>query len=388
MNISRTYLVHISYISHMHCIIVSHRSPIGNVEFRKLVWKYRTKYFDSNTRKLDKAKIAMDLIDHVHALPGRFLKQDGKACSGGGGGKRRQQQVWVEISEKAAKKKVGQAFRDITPHDERFRIGAGLHVEEAEQSSSDDDDDDDEKSRQQEDEDDDPVDGAATAAAAASAAAAGYYPEVGTGIIATSAAASARPAALAHHGRKHSLDDGDYDEHHYDDVGAADLTTTPPLPPLPVPMMMHNPPSSVHGHEPQQGGGGLPAHHHSHQASRLPASEFALYPQGLQGVGGDDSDAKFAGDDNEDDTDEGRHQQSRRNSTESTDALEKLTMEVLVKRARTWEELYYSEREYSKSLEERLLRLLEQGGTVPVGPSMPVPMPKRRKVGDTDALAA
>lgn len=235
--------------------------------------------------------------------------------------------MWVEITEKAAKKKVGQAFRDITPHDERYRIGAGLPVAEAEQFSSDDDDDDDDERSHQEG--DDPFDGAATAAAAA-AAAAGYYPEVSNnGTTTTATAASARPAALAHHGRKHSLDDDD-------DV---------------------------------------------RKASRLPASEFALYPQG---VGGDDSDAKFAGDDNEDN---GRQQQqSRRGSTESTDALETLTVELLVERARTWEELYYSERDYSKSLEERLLRLLEEGGRV--GPPMPVPMPKRRKVGDTDALAA
>ena len=272
----------------------------------------------------------------------------------------------------------------------------GLPVE-AEQSSS---DDDDERSHEEEGEDNNPYgqhgDGAASASAAA---AAGYYPEVSTNIIATTAAAaSARPAALAHHGRKHSLDDSDDDEHHYDDVGKsfasapnADLPTTPPLPPLPVVPMMHNPPSSLRGPEPQQGGGGgLPTHHHhSHKASRLPASEFALYPQGLPGVGDDDSDVKFAVDDNEDEVNDntGRQQhQSRRGSTESTDALETLTVELLVERARTWEELYYSERDYSKSLEERLLRLLEEGGRV--GPPMPVPMPKRRKVGDTDALAA
>ena len=272
----------------------------------------------------------------------------------------------------------------------------GLPVE-AEQSSS---DDDDERSHEEEGEDNNPYgqhgDGAASASAAA---AAGYYPEVSTNIIATTAAAaSARPAALAHHGRKHSLDDSDDDEHHYDDVGKsfasapnADLPTTPPLPPLPVVPMMHNPPSSLRGPEPQQGGGGgLPTHHHhSHKASRLPASEFALYPQGLPGVGDDDSDVKFAVDDNEDEVNDntGRQQhQSRRGSTESTDALETLTVELLVERARTWEELYYSERDYSKSLEERLLRLLGKGGRV--GPPMPVPMPKRRKVGDTDALAA
>ena len=363
-----------------------------------LVWKRRTKYFDARTRKLDKAKIATDLIDHVHALPGRFLKQDGKAGlsgagGGGGGGKQRQQQVWVEIGEKAAKKKVGQAFRDITPHDERYRIGAGLPVE-AEQSSSDEDDDD-ERSHEEEGEDNDPYgqhgDGAASASAAA---AAGYYPEVSNNGTATSAA-----AALAYSmvGRKHSLDDGEYDEHRCGGVAGesvasapnADLPTTPPLPPLPVVPMMYNPPPSLHGHAPQQGGGGgLPTHHHhSHKVSRLPASEFALYPQGHPGVGGDDSDAKFAGGDNEDGDGEGRQQhQSRRGSTESTDALETLTVELLVERARTWEELYYSERDYSRSLEERLLRLLEGGGRV--GPPMPVPVPKRRKVGDTEALAA
>ena len=113
-----------------------------------------------------------------------------------------------------------------------------------------------------------------------------------------------------------------------------------------------------------------------HKASRIPASEFALYPQG--------SDAKSAGDNNDEDDDndnagDGRHQ-GRRGSTESTE-LEKLTMEVLVERARTWEELYYSEREYSRSLEDRLVGLLGER----VGRQA---LPKRRKVGDSDALAA
>ena len=117
-----------------------------------------------------------------------------------------------------------------------------------------------------------------------------------------------------------------------------------------------------------------------HKTTRLPASEFALYP-----------DAKSAADDNIDagvataaapaagsaSTD---GQQSRRGSTESTE-LEKLTMELLVKRARTWEELYYSEREYSRSLEDRMVGLL--GNRV-----ARQQMPKRRRVGDSDALAA
>jgi hypothetical protein len=125
---------------------------------------------------------------------------------------------------------------------------------------------------------------------------------------------------------------------------------------------------------------------HQHKTLRLPASEFALYP-----------DAKSAGDNDGDDAGvatiadatataatlpsaSADGQQSRRGSTESTD-LEKLTMQLLVKRARTWEELYYSEREYSRSLEDRLVGLL--GDRV-----ARQQMPKRRRVGDSDALAA
>ena len=434
--------------------------------------EHRTTYFAPTTRKLDKARIAEEIMAQVHALPGRFLKKDSKT------GK------WLEINEKKAKKKIGQTLRDTTPHDERSRIGAGILGEGADgngdgngrgaetERSSDDDDDDDDNDESEEftyEYDQDVVDGRALAATAA-----GYYPQDDTYVTATTPHMASvsdlanRHTSIGGRKRQHSFDDGDLHSDGKESVAASDRPSipTPPLPPLPAPQ----PPSSLRHsstgsiHEEQQSGHGLPpaahavgfrpiavqransaaqedtalsrvdmsgmvatynAHmqqqastlqlplphghysrhsshasnaepateipHHDnnnnimmkpqqHKTTRLPASEFALYP-----------DAKSAADDNIDagvataaapaagsaSTD---GQQSRRGSTESTE-LEKLTMELLVKRARTWEELYYSEREYSRSLEDRMVGLL--GNRV-----AQQQMPKRRRVGDSDALAA
>ena len=373
---------------------------------------------------------------------------------------------------------MGQAFRDITPHDERSRIGAGLFGEggdgrsvDAERSSDDDDEGDDYAYEYDQDVDGDEE----SQAVAAAAAAAGYYPQddVTTTAshmvsIASTSAVTYKPTSMSGRERQHSFDDDDLHSDGKDLATASDRPSTPPLPPLPAPQppstLRHSGTGTSSIHQ-QQSRDGLPpaahvvgfrpvtvqrantsqedtalsrvdmsgmvatynAHmqqqlqqppslplptghysrhsshasnaessakfpHHGntmmklqHKASRLPASEFALYPE-----------AKSAGDNDEDDacvamagatatlttgtgsTTDG--QQSRRGSTESTE-LEKLTMELLVKRARTWEELYYSEREYSRSLEDRLVGLL--GDRV-----ARQQMPKRRRVGDSDALAA
>ena len=452
---SSPYLFHNNTTQHRGAI----NSHPGNVAFRRLVHQHRTTYFAPTTRKLDKARIAKEIMAQVHALPGRFLKKDGKT------GK------WLEINEKKAKKKIGQAFRDRTPHDERSRIGAGLLGEgaggddvgdgrgaDAERPSDDDDDESEDFTYEY---DQDVVEGQALAATAA-----GYYPQDDTYVTATTPhMASASDLAHRHttsiggRKRQHSFDDSDLPSDGKESVAASDrpCISTPPLPPLPAPQppssLRHSSTGTCSIREEQQSGHGLPpaahavgfrpiavqransavqddtalshvdmsgmvatynAHmqhmqqasslrlplphgHYSrhsshasnaepssepqqHKTTRLPASEFALYP-----------DAKSAADDNIDagvataaapaagsaSTD---GQQSRRGSTESTE-LEKLTMELLVKRARTWEELYYSEREYSRSLEDRMVGLL--GNRV-----ARQQMPKRRRVGDSDALAA
>ena len=465
-------MTHISNVIYLFSFIhttqhnaTNHRGAVnshpGNVAFRRLVHKHRTTYFASTTRKLDKARIAKEIIAQVHALPGRFLKQDGKTAK------------WLEINEQKAKKKVGQAFRDITPHDERFRIGAGMLGEsggggiwrgEDTERSSDDDDEGDDYTYDEYGPDVDGDEEGQAAAAAIAAAAAGYYPQddVTTTAQHVASASAVAHASMGNRKRQHSFDDDDLH---------SDRPSTPPLPPLPAPQ----PPSSLRRagtdtytsstgtciHEQQCRDGLRPAAHvvgfrptaqgtnnvqddislsrvdmsdmvatynahmqqqqppafplppgqyrrptsHAsnaepsakishydnmmklqHKTLRLPASEFALYP-----------DAKSAGDNDGDDAGvatiadatataatlpsaSADGQQSRRGSTESTD-LEKLTMQLLVKRARTWEELYYSEREYSRSLEDRLVGLL--GDRV-----ARQQMPKRRRVGDSDALAA
>lgn len=228
----------------------------GNVAFRRLVHKHRTTYFASSTRKLDKARIAKEIIAQVHALPGRFLKQDGKT------GK------WLEINEQKAKKKCGQAFRDITPHDERSRIGAGLLGEggggwgtDAERSSDDDDEGDDYTYEYDQDVDGGDEEGQAVAAAAA----AGYYPQDDITPTASHMASMASTtavtyASMSRRKRRHSFDDDDLHSDGKDSVTASDRPSTPPLPPLPAPQ----PPSSLRHagtsshHDEQQSRHGLP----------------------------------------------------------------------------------------------------------------------------------
>jgi hypothetical protein len=382
----------------------------GNVAFRGLVRQHRTAYFAASTRKSDKARIATEIIAQVHSLPGRFLQQaDGKTHK------------WVEINEKRAKKKVGQAFRDITPHDERSRIGAGLHASHPGAKARRFLNDDDRSSNDLTGQDHeyeceyDNVDAAATAAA-------GHYPDNDT--AAGSASAYASSSVSDPVSRKHSFDDDDDDDD--DDLQSesrergtitSGRSSTPPLPPLPAPQ-----PPAAYDHavgfhpvlpgtvdnEEERGSHSerdnslsrddmtgmvttynahmerLSRHRHASNASarmlqhtskpsRIPASEFVLYPHTEGDSKSTDGDATSAVTDGH---------ESLRGSTESTE-LEKLTIELLVRRARTWEELYISERAYSRSLEDRLVGLLGDHDQARQQ------MPKRRRVGyDSDAIAA
>jgi len=72
----------------------------GNVYFRTLVNHHRPIYLSPSTGKLEKVKVAEQLVTKVRMLdpPGRFLKEN----SG----------VWFEIGDFKARKKAGQAMRE------------------------------------------------------------------------------------------------------------------------------------------------------------------------------------------------------------------------------------------------------------------------------------
>jgi len=309
-----------------------------------------------------------------------------------------------------------QAFRDITPHDERSRIGAGLHAlhpgAKAQRSSNDDDMISNDLTGQDHEYECeyDNVDAAATAAA-------GYYPDNDTAAGSASAYASSSVGDPV--SRNHSFDDDDDLQSESRERGTmtSGRSSTPPLPPLPAPQppaaydhaVGFHPvlPGTVDNeeesgcHSERDGSlyrnemNGMDTTYNAHmqrlsrhrrasnasarmlqhtsKPSRIPASEFVLYPH----TGGDsksaDGDATSALKDGH---------ESLRGSTEST-KLEKLTIELLVRRARTWEELYISERAYSRSLEDRLVGLLGDHDQARQQ------MPKRRRVGyDSDAIAA
>ena len=314
-----------------------------------------------------------------------------------------------------------QAFRDITPHDERSRIGAGLHASHPGAKARRFLNDDDRSSNDLTGQDHeyeceyDNVDAAATAAA-------GHYPDNDT--AAGSASGYASSSVSDPVSRKHSFDDDDDDDD--DDLKSesrergtmtSGRPSPPPLPPLPAPQ-----PPAAYDHavgfhpvlpgtvdnEEESGSHSerdgslsrdemngmdttynahmerLSRHRHASNASarmlqhtskpsRIPASEFVLYPHTEGDSKSTDGDATSAVTDGH---------ESLRASTESTE-LEKLTIELLVRRARTWEELYISERAYSRSLEDRLVGLLGDHDQARQQ------KPKRRRVGyDSDAIAA
>lgn len=76
----------------------------GNVQFRDMVCERKKEYLDKNTKKLEKAHIAADVVHTIRNMEpgGRFLKED----SGG---------LWYDIGDAKAIKKVGQALREDAP---------------------------------------------------------------------------------------------------------------------------------------------------------------------------------------------------------------------------------------------------------------------------------
>jgi len=75
---------------------------LANLYYRTLVNKYKHKYIDKRTKKLDKVKIANHIVMLIRSEnpPGRFLKQDTDT------------KYWKEIGDFKAGKKVGQAMRE------------------------------------------------------------------------------------------------------------------------------------------------------------------------------------------------------------------------------------------------------------------------------------
>jgi hypothetical protein len=74
---------------------------MGNIRYRNLIETYRTKY--NNSRKKEKTRLTVEIIQNVHDAGGRFLKQvngDGKTTA------------WVEVSTEVAREKVSHSFRD------------------------------------------------------------------------------------------------------------------------------------------------------------------------------------------------------------------------------------------------------------------------------------
>lgn len=79
----------------------------GNVYFRQLVSHYRDVYLSPTTRKLEKIKVAEQLVMQIRRLdpPGRFLKEG--SVKGG-----QVKGAWYEIGDFKARKKAGQAMRE------------------------------------------------------------------------------------------------------------------------------------------------------------------------------------------------------------------------------------------------------------------------------------
>uniref|UniRef100_A0A7S1Z609 DUF6824 domain-containing protein n=1 Tax=Trieres chinensis TaxID=1514140 RepID=A0A7S1Z609_TRICV len=80
----------------------------GNISFRRLILSRKAEYLSTNTRSI-KARIAKEIIDHVHELdpPGRFLKKIERETSNHSGSK----EAWSVVSEDVALEKAKQALR-------------------------------------------------------------------------------------------------------------------------------------------------------------------------------------------------------------------------------------------------------------------------------------
>ncbi len=75
----------------------------GNIQFRNLVQQHKMTYLSKQTKKLDKVKIANEIVQTIRNMEpsGRFLKQEkGNADE------------WIEIGDDRARKKAGQAMRE------------------------------------------------------------------------------------------------------------------------------------------------------------------------------------------------------------------------------------------------------------------------------------
>lgn len=338
----------------------------GNVRFRSLVFSLKEEYFSEKTRKLEKANIARRIMGQVHSLdpPGRFLKQDTST------------KLWVEITDEKAKKKVGQAFRDIISPDERSRIVIDDIAADATTTESD-------------------------------------NVEIATYII-------------------------DYlNQETAESTQHLDRTTMPPLPPLPPPLQPveeavgdYDCPSSpedqsadspridmgicdhvntLYARTSKQGSDelhetydqtyGYSTHGDTRSAlyqntsntapstlndkdsrleskiSRLPIAEFSLYPQYVNDYAGAEGE-KQAQKSNKDACNSKGGDTSKADVTDAasiaTSEIENVTVDVLVKRARIWEDMYYSERDYSRKLEDHLVAIIGDRQR----------LPKRRKHGD------
>ena len=77
---------------------------VGNVQFREIVAERKKDYLAKETKKLEKAHIAADIVYFIRRLepPGRFLKEDANGA-------------WWDIGDQKAIKKVGQALREDAP---------------------------------------------------------------------------------------------------------------------------------------------------------------------------------------------------------------------------------------------------------------------------------
>lgn len=77
---------------------------VGNVQFREIVAEQKKIYLAKDTKKLEKAHIAADIVYFIRRMepPGRFLKEDANGA-------------WWDIGDQKAIKKVGQALREDAP---------------------------------------------------------------------------------------------------------------------------------------------------------------------------------------------------------------------------------------------------------------------------------
>lgn len=77
---------------------------VGNVQFREIVAEQKKIYLAKETKKLEKAHIAADIVYFIRRMdpPGRFLKEDVNGA-------------WWDIGDQKAIKKVGQALREDAP---------------------------------------------------------------------------------------------------------------------------------------------------------------------------------------------------------------------------------------------------------------------------------